>query len=272
MVDKLESWERHARRRNKAFGQHDPSAPAGDLDAEQQQQKQYLKTLRRKASELQTWDGGKFGDEHEEKIGNWGVSVKAEAERARNWDWGDDKQQLHYFARLSESQPRTEAGKGMWKYTFEPKAEDGKDGGQSSTSSADSGYYSNTAATGQTEDVTPPSSTSYLPHTAPSSALSVGQIVDADRELCIKVLVGRTGSKHSKLPDVASAGWCWFIPSFEDPDSGAAGMARVGAKTQIRFEKDEIDFRKEPLGLIALEVEWEWVSVGFDDGSSDHGH
>ncbi len=74
--------------------------------------------------------------------------------------------------------------------------------------------------------------------------------------------MGRTGSKHSKLPDIASAGWCWFIPSFEDPEAGASGMARVGAKTKIRFEKQEIDFRKEPLGLMAVEVEWEWVSVG----------
>ena len=46
-------------------------------------------------------------------------------------------------------------------------------------------------------------------------------------------------------------------------------MARVGAKTQIRFEKDEIDFRKQPLGLIAIEIEWEWISVGVDENAHD---
>ncbi|SPO28649.1 related to Phosphatidylinositol-3,4,5-trisphosphate 3-phosphatase PTEN [Ustilago trichophora] len=356
LVDRLESWERHARRRAKAFGQHDPSGLAGDLDAEQQQQKQYLKTLRRKASDLQCWDGNKFGEEHETKIGNWGVCVNAEAERARAFDWRDDQPQLKYFTLLPESQPRVAIdgctdGKGkekMWKYTFEPQEESGK-GRHSSTSSADSGYYSssgpspsegnggatwnnavapearsnhlappaaqsNTDASKSTqegplrrmtrkasgifsrpspsdlprkaspEEITPPSSTAYLPNTAMQSSSSssttspplfAGQVLDADREVCVKVLVGRTGSKHAKLPDIASAGWCWFIPSFEDPDAGVAGMARVGARTKIRFDKDEIDFRKEPLGLVAVEVEWEWVSVGVDEEEecpSDDGH
>ena len=304
LVDRLESWERHARRRAKAYGRHDPSGLAGDLDAETQQQKQYLKTLRRKASDLHCWDGNKFGEQHESKIGNWGVCVQAEAERARAFDWKDDQPQLEYFALLSETKQRIEVGDKVSKYTFEPTEQQGKER-QSSTSSADSGYYSSTTngdangthlapppnaapSTGGTlrkmtrkasglftrpsaadlssavrgdNEVTPPSSTSYLPDTA----ICEGQILDADREVCVKVLVGRTGSKHAKLPDIASAGWCWFIPSFEDPDAGGSGMARVGAKTQIRFEKDEIDFRKQPLGVLAIEVEWEWVSVGLDE-------
>ncbi|TKY89895.1 hypothetical protein EX895_001192 [Sporisorium graminicola] len=334
LVDRLESWERHARRRARAFGQHDPSAQAGDLDAEQQQQKQYLKTLRRKASDLHCWDGGKFGEQHEGRIGNWGVCVKAEADRARAFDWRDDQPQLEYFALLSETAERKVVESKVWKYTFEPKGQQ-QDGEsekerQSSTSSADSGYYSSattantnaqpvasqslappssstpqldshrgngtlrkmtrkastlftrtdanthptaTRTTSSEEDTTPPSSTSYLPHpnacSSSSPGLSVGQILDADREVCVKILVGRTGSKHAKLPDIASAGWCWFIPSFEDPDAGVAGMARKGAKTQIRFEAHEIDFRKQPLGLKAIEVEWEWVSVGLDDQEED---
>ncbi|SPC62765.1 related to Phosphatidylinositol-3,4,5-trisphosphate 3-phosphatase PTEN [Ustilago sp. UG-2017b] len=324
LVDRLESWERHARRRAKAFGQHDPSGLAGDLNAEQQQQRQYLKSLRRKASALQCWDGNKFSSEHETKIGNWGIQVAAEAERARAFDWRDDQPQLQYFNLLGESQPRQvleeavvggkrKKGDKVWKYTFEPKEENGN-GRHSSASSADSGYYSsstNGVSPGEaapagpsrlappsdpspggplrkmtrkassiftrpspSDEITPPSSTSYLPHhptsSFPSSTpLSVGQVLDADREICIKVLVGRTGSKHSKLPDIASAGWCWLIPSFEDPDAGVAGMARVGAKTLIRFEKDEIDFRKQPLGLIAIEIEWEWISVGVDENAHD---
>lgn len=301
LVDRLESWERHARRRARAFGQHDPSGLAGDLDAEQQQQKQYLKTLRRKASDLQCWDGNKFGEQHESKIGNWGICVKAEADRARAFDWKDDEPQLDYFALMSQSQPRVaienpttgqaraKKGDRLWRYTFEPQQEPSKER-QSSASSSDSGYYSSTHPSEDSgasrlappsdpsaeapprssptsksdQEVTPPSSTSYLPTTT-NSGISVGQIVDADREVCVKVLVGRTGSKHAKLPDIASAGWCWFIPSFEDPDAGGAGVARVGARTQIRFEKHEIDFRKQPLGLVAIEVEWEWVSVGVEE-------
>ncbi|GAC74199.1 clathrin coat dissociation kinase GAK/PTEN/Auxilin [Moesziomyces antarcticus T-34] len=323
LVDRLESWERHARRRAKAFGQNDPSGLAGDLDAEEQHQKQYLKTLRRKASQLQCWDGNKFDDGHETKIGNWGVHVQAEAERARAFDWRDDQPQLNYFALFAESQPRQAvqgASQKVCRYTFEPQQQAAQ-ARHSSTSSADSGYYSSNAASpdeaadhntrsqadpahaqhlkpeaanppllrrmtrkasgmlrtsshdaSRGQDVTPPSSTSYLPSTAQPTAagtdgeeLVVGQVLDADREVCVKVLVGRTGTKHAKLPDVASAGWCWFIPSFEDPDAGAAGMASVGARTVIRFDKDEIDFRKQPLGLVAIEVEWEWLSVGEHD-------
>lgn len=332
LVERLESWERHARRRAKAFGKHDPSGLAGDLDLEEQQQKQYLKTLRRKASDLHCWDGNKFGEQHEGKIGNWGICVKAEAERARAFDWKDNEPQLDYFALLPQSQPRVaidcdrvEPLKGkkrdrLWKYTFEPHESESKER-QASTSSSDSGYYSSISPADDTaingngdqthlappsnvdaresldaapcistlhkltrkasnifprasfsdpsssklkdEESTPPSPTSYLPNSHPG--VEVGQILDADREVCVKVLVGRTGVKNAKLPDIASAGWCWFIPSFEDPDAGDAGMARVGAKTLIRFEKDEIDFRKQPLGLVAVEVEWEWISVGVDE-------
>ncbi len=111
LVDRLESWERHARRRAKAFGKHDPSGLAGDLDAEQQQQKQYLKSLRRKASDLHCWDGNRFGEQHESKIGNWGVDVKAEADRARSFDWRDNEPQLNYF-KMMESLSREWRWKG----------------------------------------------------------------------------------------------------------------------------------------------------------------
>ncbi|EST07994.1 Protein-tyrosine phosphatase, active site [Kalmanozyma brasiliensis GHG001] len=245
LVDRLEGWERHARRRAKAFGKHDPSGLAGDLDVEEQKQRAHLKTLRRQASQTQCWDGRKFGGEHEGKIGNWGVCVKAEAERARTFEWHDDGRQLNHFALWSESRART-ANENGWRYTFEPPPSERKQ-------SADSGYHSQ-----QSDDTTPPSSTSYLPQ-----GVDVGDVLDADREVCVKVLVGRTGSKHAKLPDIASAGWCWFIPSFEDPL--ADGGVKVGSRTVVRFGKDEIDFRKEPLGLVGVEVEWEWVSVGVEE-------
>ena len=41
-----------------------------------------------------------------------------------------------------------------------------------------------------------------------------GIIIDADREVQFKLLIGKTGTKHSLLPDVASLGYMWFIPSF----------------------------------------------------------
>ncbi|PWY99731.1 hypothetical protein BCV70DRAFT_145910, partial [Testicularia cyperi] len=331
-VDRLEHWERQARRRAKAFGQNDPSGHAADLDAEEQAQRQYLKTLRRKASDLKCWDGKKFSEEHESKIGNWGIHTKGEAERARNFDWQDDHPQLEYFSLIAENKSgRGDRQRGLVRYTFEPRGQDGK-GRNASTSSADSGYYSASSAAVQTEyssfsmrssrdageamqqmqmeerdthlvapetngrssrlgklsrkasgyfgrgaraspssgsssvsssNVTPPSAAAYP--SAASGELAAGQILDADREVCVKVLVGKTGNKHAKLPDVASAGWCWFIPSFEDPITGTGDPAVKGAKTKIRFERDEIDFRKQPLGVTAIEVEWEWVSVGIDD-------
>lgn len=314
LVDRLEHWERHARRRARAFGAHNPSAPAHDLDAEEQAQKQHLKTLRRKASDLKCWDGEKFGEQHEKKIGDWGVHTKAEAERARAFDWKDDQPQLEYFSLIPETGPRQSVDKqgnlidssdsshndaALLRYTFVPEGQDSK-GRNASNSSAeggiDSGYHSNNTASTTRESsrepssssgtsgyfpsesaampgavdnsidvITPPSAVSY--ESPVSTDLRVGQIIDADREICVKVLVGRTGKKHAKMPDITSAGWCWFIPSFEDPITGnhhAQSLAK-GAKTQIRFESHEIDFRKQPLGLVALQVEWEWVHVGIDD-------
>lgn len=310
-VDRLEHWERHARRRARAFGSNNPSAPAHDLDAEEEAQKQRLKTLRRRASDLKCWDGEKFGEKHEKKIGDWGVHTKAEAERARAFDWKDEQPQLNYFSLISEDGPRQPVDKqgnlldgskgvgteaALMRYTFIPQGQDSKgrnaatadadvDSGyhstttapttressrEASTSSGEAGYFPTltptTASDGASTDVlTPPSADAY--GQTDSMHLSVGQIVAADREICVKVLVGKTGKKHAKMPDITSAGWCWFIPSFEDPVTGshqAQSQAR-GAKTQIRFGPHEIDFRKQPLGLVSVQVEWEWVHVGTDD-------
>ena len=100
----------------------------------------------------------------------------------------------------------------------------------------------------------------------PAAGGAHGIIVDADRELAIKVLLGRTGAMHAKLPDIASAGWAWFIPAFEEPHA----KPRPGQRTRVRMGPNEIDFRKSGALAVggevrAIGVEFEWVTTGDDE-------
>jgi hypothetical protein len=40
-------------------------------------------------------------------------------------------------------------------------------------------------------------------------------LLEVDREIQLKILIGKTGNKHSRLPDVASLGYIWLVPAFE---------------------------------------------------------
>ncbi|KAN0065940.1 Telomerase protein component 1 [Thecaphora frezii] len=364
MVDRLERWERGARRRNRAFGPHDPSLNASDLDLDTQKQKEHLKTLRRNAQSLRKWSGEPYQPSKTgaEAIGNWGINVNAEADTARNFEWNDasyeDEKSLHYFSLVPEqdrcligpigsddasSEDGASAGAAkeqFWRYSFLPQEQDGK-GRKHSQASCDSGYLSGSAehagadpqrsrasvsadrnggddGDARSTGYLDPSRASLSPRKAPSllrrashslirsvsrssskvrgesasfeaastanepittppsaegydateglAGHGVGQILDADREVMVKILVGRTGNKHAKLPDLAAVGWVWLIPSFEDPvSSQKGGRPRVGSRTMVRFESDEIDFRKDPIGVVGVEVEWEWVDVGDAD-------
>ncbi|EPQ30962.1 uncharacterized protein PFL1_01151 [Pseudozyma flocculosa PF-1] len=395
MVDRLERWERGARRRYRAFGPHDPSLHACDLDPEMQQQKEYLKSLRSNSQNLRCWNGGRYQrpKDGSEAIGQWGVNVHAEADTARNFEWndasGESEEGLVYFSLVPERErnligsasasvddlDQGTAQDALWRYEFLPQGQDSK-GRKQSAASCDSGYMSSqspdreagdaaplTAAaatintrhsgggggggvghssrglsasdgerdgsptsyldakrstlspsgptapagrdapsllrrassslmrtisksTARSEGVaaraapgaadaepararqgatTPPSSNGYVPPDA-HTGHHVGQVLDADREVLVKILVGRTGNKHAKLPDFAAVGWVWLIPSFEDPvSSRKGGKPKVGSRTVVRFGKDEIDFRKDPVGVVGVEIEWEWIEVGEDD-------
>ena len=103
-----------------------------------------------------------------------------------------------------------------------------------------------------------------------------GLVVDADRELQIKVLVGKSGTSHAKLPDVLSAGYVWLIPAFETPLLAGEKKPRKGQVVQCQFGMGEIDFRKgrnaAPLlggDIRNITVEFEWVEVGWHEADED---
>ncbi|PWN31721.1 uncharacterized protein FA14DRAFT_92357 [Meira miltonrushii] len=129
--------------------------------------------------------------------------------------------------------------------------------------------------------VTPPTSIESLPnthsHNGNEEEFSEGEesnevILDADNALQIKMLVGRSGASHAQLPDIASCGYVWFIPSFETP----VGQMKKGQRIRRTFTAQEIDFRKgkqvsKILGgeIRRLSVEWEWVEVEDDEDEEE---
>lgn len=97
-------------------------------------------------------------------------------------------------------------------------------------------------------------------------------ILDADNAIQIKMLAGRSGASHAQLPDIASCGYVWFIPSFETP----IGQMKKGQRIKRTFTAQEIDFRKgkqvsKILGgeIRRLIVEWEWVEAEDDEEDED---
>jgi phosphatidylinositol-3,4,5-trisphosphate 3-phosphatase/dual-specificity protein phosphatase PTEN len=104
-----------------------------------------------------------------------------------------------------------------------------------------------------------------------------GVIIDADREVQLKVLLGRSGATHSKLPDILSAGYLWFIPAFETPSVNGRTTPKKGQIIKCQFGIGEIDFRKgkkaAPLlgggEIRSITIEFEWVEVGWHEGDDD---
>lgn len=91
--------------------------------------------------------------------------------------------------------------------------------------------------------------------------------IEEDAEVQIKVLVGKTGHKHHMLPDWASLGYVWVVPSFEGPGPEAAveeeeksrdGKQKQKQKWTMEFGAHDIDFRKS--GLEGLTVNMSWMS------------
>lgn len=104
-----------------------------------------------------------------------------------------------------------------------------------------------------------------------------GLIIDADREISLKVLLGRTGATHAKLPDLTSAGYLWFIPAFETPTVSGKKGPKKGQVVQCQFGIGEIDFRKGkksiPLmgggDIRSIMVEFEWIEVGWHEANEN---
>lgn len=101
--------------------------------------------------------------------------------------------------------------------------------------------------------------------TARAEGRQAGIVMDASREVQLRLLVGRTGSKHGSLPIMVRApyflAWCadtytqaslgiiWFIPCFEEKQGHTSGTLVVPAK--------EIDFLKPASGIERVEIDWE---------------
>ncbi|GAA5900106.1 hypothetical protein JCM6882_002614 [Rhodosporidiobolus microsporus] len=80
-----------------------------------------------------------------------------------------------------------------------------------------------------------------------------GIVLDGDRDLQLRFLVGETGKKHGMLPTMAALALCWFIPAFESPPAGD-GRAKLVVKAK------ELDFLKPFAGIEEIEVGWRWLS------------
>ena len=284
LVKRLETWERSARKRHKAFGVHDPSSSSYDLD-------------------LPPGTGAGEGKEEDaegkasrlaalEQKCAWGINVDAEADFARSFDWGKSKSEnkIGWFAKLEESERRVlerdeypesldakvrrrlqESSKDLVRYTFLPSSEGNQRrvevpprrssiSGTASPEKLSPAVQKSSKKQDGVNALPPPASEAYAPK--PFSRVH-GLPVDADRELNVKILLGRTGGAHALLPDITAAGWAWFIPSFEDPE----GLGpKEGQRTVLRFEKGEVDFCKDAMGVVGMEVEWAWTGIsGIED-------
>ncbi|KDN46267.1 hypothetical protein K437DRAFT_223724 [Tilletiaria anomala UBC 951] len=281
LVTRLESWERAARKRHRAYGAHDPGSSSYDLDlgcaddedgehvavAGEETDLNGVRQRRRKDNKMQRL-------RNMQQKSSWGINVDAEAEVARTFDWGKDKDEtkLNYFARLEETSRK---GQVLVRYTFVPDPKLGeiavperKSSISSSSSQSPSpqrpplragaggvmSFSASSRHSSGTNATIPPPSGAY----APRPGVHVkGLPVDADRELNLKILLGRTGATQTLLPESTSAGWAWFIPSFEDP----LAVPSAASTTTLRFEKDDIDFCKTAQGVVGMEIEWTWTNA-----------
>lgn len=302
LVQRLEDWEIKARRRERAFGVSDPSARSPEIvhgsdcddeghtgqrklhtapscvPGEERWEEKHQGTNGRQAESGEsrprlgsrrpsTADWQRCGDENSTEahrrrlaqhgsdagVGEWGINVVSEAERCRHFSWPDDhKNEMRSakeaagdgaeFKFIRWSRPLREKGTGgreessVWRL-FEVNGAE-----SSSSKRSDKTSWTNTDG---------------------------DLVMPADRELCIKV--HHTNKALRLLPDIAgSAGWCWFIPAFEEPRRDQSHRTSpAGAKTVVRFDRHEIDFVKRVGGLQAVEIEWQWVDQGHQDSGAD---
>ncbi|GAA5984463.1 hypothetical protein JCM10908_003357 [Rhodotorula pacifica] len=86
-----------------------------------------------------------------------------------------------------------------------------------------------------------------------------GIVLDADREVMLKFLVGKTGDRHGKLPVMASLALTWFIPSFEAAAPSSSSSTSATPRSTLVIEGKDLDFRKPFAGIDRIEVGWRWI-------------
>ncbi|TNY22633.1 hypothetical protein DMC30DRAFT_414918 [Rhodotorula diobovata] len=80
-----------------------------------------------------------------------------------------------------------------------------------------------------------------------------GIVLDAEREVQLRFLLGKTGDKHSKLSAMAALALTWFVPVFE------VDAAAPGAQSKVVFKGKDLDFRKPFAGIDEVEFGWRWL-------------
>ncbi|KWU41832.1 hypothetical protein RHOSPDRAFT_36600 [Rhodotorula sp. JG-1b] len=95
-----------------------------------------------------------------------------------------------------------------------------------------------------------------------------GVVLDPDREVMLKFLVGKTGDRHGKLPVMASLALTWFIPTFEAdlPASSSSSGAQPDAagarpRSKLVIDGKDLDFRKPFAGIGRVEIGWRWLET-----------
>ncbi|GAA6056952.1 hypothetical protein JCM3770_001982 [Rhodotorula araucariae] len=86
-----------------------------------------------------------------------------------------------------------------------------------------------------------------------SAAEDGGIVLDAEREVQLRFLLGKTGDKHARLGAMAALALTWFIPAFEvDPQV-------EGTTSKIVIKGKDLDFRKPFAGIDQVEIGWRWL-------------
>lgn len=77
-----------------------------------------------------------------------------------------------------------------------------------------------------------------------------GVVLDADREVEIKLLLGKTGSKHGALPAMAALGIVWIVPTFEGVVTGPDSRDKMQTVT---IDAVDVDFLKPQAHIKSVE-------------------
>ncbi|GAA5937288.1 hypothetical protein JCM3775_001603 [Rhodotorula graminis] len=86
-----------------------------------------------------------------------------------------------------------------------------------------------------------------------AAARDGGIVLDAEREVQLRFLLGKTGDKHAKLSAMAALALTWFVPVFE------VDGAEAGQQSKLVIKGKDLDFRKPFAGIDEIEIGWRWL-------------
>lgn len=230
VVERMTQWERSARRSFQLYGHHHPGSEAYDLPLGCPRRPDIDPGVMDRQDEPVT--AASEQERYHELCrlqaslrtkNSWGVNVDAEAETVRRFDWSPPAQAK---AKASKAEMQVQY------FATLPCA------------------ASPTSSTGPT-----------VVHEASLEPAESGVVADADRELCIKLSLGRArgreGSSLSfphKVPALQCC-WAWIVPAFES--------SVIGPHT-LRLGANDVDHAVP--GFVGIEIDWTClVPVGPDE-------